>query len=248
LGLRSDETNSSKEISMKKVFSLYSAGVLFAILGCSGNSPKSVSQSARGVVHAAAPASTSLVAGPEAALPVPSVGPENHQAWRSKTVKDPLGSAVALKTTSLDGKFDLVILQKGKHSFLSFVRHARWESVHDQPAKGKLMYLRIRFEDGQEKRVEWDELGFATENLNSVLWSYPAKTDAPIGPVLEGSTADSVGGDQLLVQDMMKHTAMLLEVEPGITTQFDMTGLAHEIEKVRTPKRRPILEASQAAE
>jgi hypothetical protein len=109
------------------------------------------------------------------------------------------------------------------------------------------MYLRVKFEDGQEKRIEWDELGFSTENLYSVLWSYPAKTDAPVGPVQEGSTSDSVGGDELLIQDMMKHKTMLLEVEPGVTTQFDMTGLAHEIEKVRTPKGQPVLEARQTA-
>jgi hypothetical protein len=66
--------------------------------------------------------------------------------------------------------------------------------------------------------------------------------------VLEGSKGDSVGGDQLLIQDMMKHKTMLLEVAPGVTTQFDMTGLAHEIEKVRTPKAQPVLEASQIAE
>jgi hypothetical protein len=47
---------------------------------------------------------------------------------------------------------------------------------------------------------------------------------------------------------MMKHKTMLLEVAPGVTTQFDMTGLAHEIEKVRTPKAQPVLEASQIAE
>jgi len=46
----------------------------------------------------------------------------------------------------------------------------------------------------------------------------------------------------------MKHKTMLLEVEPGVTTQFDLTGLAREILKVRAPKSQPILEASQAAE
>jgi hypothetical protein len=46
---------------------------------------------------------------------------------------------------------------------------------------------------------------------------------------------------------MMKHKTMLLEVEPGVTTQFDMTGLAHEMEKVRTPKAQPVLEARQTA-
>jgi len=233
---------------MKKFFLSMSTGILFTILGCSGN-PQKVSKSTPVVVQAlAVPASTSPVVEPAAALPVPSVGQANKQAWHSENVKDRLGDAVALKGTSLDGKFDLVVLQKGRHSFLSFVRHGRWESVSKQPAKGKLMYLRVRFEDGQEKRIEWDELGFATENLYSVLWSYPAKTDAAIGPVLGGPTGDSVGGDQLFIQDMMKHKMMLLEVEPGVTTQFDMTGLAHEMEKVRAPNSQPVLEAMQTAE
>jgi len=234
---------------MKKVFLLVSTGMLFTILGCSGNSQKAVSNSAPAAVHASVtPANASPVVDPVAALPVPSVGQANRQAWSSENVKDRLGNAVALKATSFDGKFDLIILQKGTHSFLSFVRRARWRSVYNQPAKGKLMYLRVKFEDGQEKRIEWDELGFATENLYSVLWSYPAKTDAPIGPVPEGAAGDPVGGDQLLMQDMMKHKSMLLEVEPGVTTQFDMTGLTHEIEKVRTPKTQPVLEARQASE
>jgi hypothetical protein len=229
---------------MKKVFLLVSTGFLFTILGCSGNAQRAASESTSSVVHAStALPSTFPSVEPAASLPLPSVGMANQQTWRAEDVKDGLGNAVALKETSLDGKFDLVILQKGTHSFLSFVRHARWESVYNQPAKGKLMFLRVKFEDGQEKRIEWDELGFATENLYSVLWSYPAKTDSPIGPVLEGSTSDSVGGDQLLIQDMMKHKAMLLEVEPGVTTQFDISGLAHEIEKLRTPKTQPVPEA-----
>ena len=201
---------------MKKVFLLMFTGVLFTILGCSGNSQKAVSKSAPTVVQAsAAPASTSPVVEPAAALPVPSVGHMNQQAWHSENVNDRLGNAVAVRRTSLEGK---------------------------------LIYLRVKFEDGQEKRIEWDELGFATENLYSVLWSYLAKTDAPIGPVLGGPTGDSVGGDQLLIQDMLKHKTMLLEVEPGVTTQFDMTGLAHEMEKVRTPKTQPVLESRQTVE
>jgi hypothetical protein len=234
---------------MKKVFLSVSTGILFTILGCSGNSQKDVSKSTPAVVQASVvPTSTSPVAEPAAALPVPSVGQANQQAWHSENVKDRLGNNVALKGTSLDGKYDLVILQKGRYSFLSFVRHAHWESVSNQPAKGKLMYLRVKFEDGQEKRIVWDELGFATENLYSVLWSYPAKVDASIGPVPGGTTGDSVGGDQLLIQEMTKHKTMLLEVEPGATTQFDMTGLAHELEKVRALKSQPVLEARQTAE
>jgi hypothetical protein len=234
---------------MKELFLLMSAGVLFTVLGCSKNSQKTVSQSALSVVHASpAPAGAPPVAEPAAALPVPSVAPMKQQTWRSENVRDRLGNAVALKGTSLDGKFDFVILQRGTYSFLSFARHARWEAVHNQPAKGKLMYLRAKFEDGEEKRVEWDELGFATENLCSVLWLYPVKTDAPIGPVREGTTGDSVGGDQLLLQDMMKHKTMLLEVEPGVTTQFDIGELAHELERVRTHKAQPMLEARQSAE
>jgi hypothetical protein len=44
---------------------------------------------------------------------------------------------------------------------------------------------------------------------------------------------------------MMKHKTMLLEVEPGVTTQFDLTGLEHELEKARNPKTQPVLEARQ---
>jgi hypothetical protein len=234
---------------MKKAFLLVPIGILFTVSGCSGNPQNDVSKSAPTVVQASvAPASKSPVAETTAALPIPSVGQANQHAWHSENVADGFGKAIALKVTSLDGKFDLVILERGKYSFLSFARHARWKSVSQQPAQGKLMYLRIKFEDGQEKHVEWDELRFATENLYGVLWSYPAKADTPIGPVLAGATGDSVGGDQLLLQDMMKHKTMLLEVAPGVTTQFDITGLAHEIQKIRAPESQPILEASQTAE
>ena len=235
---------------MKKVVLLTSTGVLFSILGCSGNSQKAVSKGALPVVHAStAPANASSPA-TASVTPLPEVSAmqSSRHTWHSEDVKDLLGNAVLLKQTSLDGKFDLVILQKGTHSFLSFVKHSRWESVHDRPAKGKLMNLRAKFENGEEKRIEWDELGFATANLYSVLWTYPAKTDAPIGPALEGDRGDSVGGDELFIQDMMKHTAMLLEVEPGVTTQFDVTGLAREIDKARTPKPRAVLEAQQTPE
>lgn len=234
---------------MKELFLFISTSALLTLLGCSGSTQKTISKSALSVVQASTPpTSTSPVAEAAASLPVPSVGSATQQSWRSENVTDHLGNAVALKGTSLDGKFDLVILQRGTYSFLSFVRHSRWKAVHDQPAKGKLMYLRAKFEDGEEKHIEWDELGFATENLCSVLWSYPANTNAPIGPVPEGATGDSVGGDQLLIEDMMKHKTMLLEVEPGVTTQFDMAGLAHEMKKVRTPKAQPMLEARQTDE
>jgi hypothetical protein len=231
---------------MKKTFLLLSTGILFTILGCSGISQKGVSERAAAVAPAgAAEASPSPAVERAAALPIPLVERANQQAWRAENVKETIGNAVALKSVSLDGKFDLVILEKGTSSFLSFVRHAHWEAVRQQPAKGKLMYLRVKFEDGQEKRIEWDELGFATENLYSVLWSYPAEGDAPIGPAQSGPAGNSVGGDQLLVQEMMKHKTMLLEVEPGVTTQFDLTGLAHELEKARNSKTQPILEARQ---
>ena len=235
---------------MKKVVLLMSTGVLFSILGCSGNSQKAVSKGALPVVHAStAPANASFPATASVTtLPEVSVPQSNLQTWHSEDVKDLLGNAVVLKQTSIDGKFDLVIVQKGKHSFLSFVKHSRWEFVHDRPAKGKLMNLRAKFENGEEKRIEWDELGFATADQYGVLWSYPAKTDALIGPALEGDQGDSVGGDELFIQDMTQHTAMLLEVEPGVTTQFNVTGLAREIDKARTPKPRAVLEAKHTPE
>jgi hypothetical protein len=127
---------------------------------------------------------------------------------------------------------------------VSFAKRAQWESVHHRAAQGKLMNLRLKFEDGEEKGIEWDELGFGTTKLYSVVWSYPTKADSPVGPA-SGSVSDSVGGDELLIQEMTKHAAMLLEVEPGVTTQFDITGLGREIEKARTPKTEPVLAATQ---
>jgi len=233
---------------MTKVFWLGSAGVLFTIIGCSGNAQQAVSSSAAAVAQAAVtPSSPSLAVVPPSALPLSSPGRGKQPTWRAETVSDSLGNAVVLQGTSLDGKFDFVILQKGTHSFLSFVRHARWESVYNRPAKGKLMYLRVKFEGGREKRVEWDELGFGTDNLYSVLWSYPAVANAAIGPVSEGRTGDSTGGDQLLLQDMAKHKTMILEVEPGVTAKFDLTGLAAELLKARARQTQPVLEALQTS-
>jgi hypothetical protein len=235
---------------MKKVSLLVSTAILLSIFGCSADSQKTVSKNPSSIVQEpAAPTTPSSSLEPTAAqLPVPSVGNANQSLWHADNVKDPLGNVVTLKVTSTDGKFDLVILQEGTHSFLSFVRHAHWKAVHNQPAKGKLMYLRAKFDDGQEKRIEWDELGFATENLYSVLWSYPAKADAPIGPARNDSASDDVGGDHLLIQEMVKHNTMLLEVEPGVTAQFDMTGLAHALEKIHTPQIQSVLEARQTSE
>lgn len=232
---------------MKKGFLLVPTGMLFTVLGCSGGPQRTVLSSAPAVVQASG-SPTSAVIEPATALPVPSVGKANQQGWRSENVRDYLGSAIAIKETSLDGKFDLIIVRRGKDTFLSFARQGRWKSVHQEPGKGRLMSLRVKFEDGQEKRVEWDEVGFATENVCSVLWSYPAKTDAPIGTVQEGANGDSSGGDQLLIQDMMQHKTMLLEVEPGVTAQFDMTGLAQKIEKASAAKTQPAIEARQTSE
>jgi len=101
---------------MKKVFLSVSTGILFVILGCSGNSQNAVSKRAPAVVQASAePAGTSLAVEPAATLPVPSLGSTKQQAWRSENVKHRLGNAVALKRTSLDGKFDLIVLQTGSY-------------------------------------------------------------------------------------------------------------------------------------
>jgi len=235
---------------MKKVSLLASTAILLTILGCSGESQRSISRSEAAAVQASAATNSPspAVEVSAAQLPVPAVRYSNQQSWQCERVKTNLGNAATLKVTSTDGKFDLVVLEEGTHSFLSFVRHAHWNAVHNQPAKGKLMYLRAKFDDGQEKRIEWDELGFATENLYSVLWSYPAKADAPIGPAPNGPASDSVGGDQLLIQEMMKHNTMLLEVEPGVTAQFDVAGLAHEMKKVGAPNTQAVLEARQTSE
>ena len=230
---------------MKNIFLVGSTSILCFVIGCSENSQKTASTSVSPLAHApAVPASAPPVA-KEVSLPVPSAGSSTHQAWSSEKVKDLFSDGVGLKTTSLDGKYDLVVLQEGRQAFLSFAKHGNWKAVHSRPSKGKLMVLRAKFEDGQEKYIEWDELGFGTENLYSVLWSYPAPQDASQGSAQVGSNADNFGGDQLLVQDMTKHKTMLLEIAPGVTAQFDLTGLAREMEKARAPKPEAILEARQ---
>src|SRR5439155_1489385 len=66
---------------MTRVLLLVSTGILFTILGCSGNSEKAVSKSAPAVVKASvAPASTSPAAEPAPALSVPSLTLSDRQA------------------------------------------------------------------------------------------------------------------------------------------------------------------------
>jgi len=230
---------------MNKVLLLVSTGVLATVLGCSGKSQNTASKTPSLPVVEASPATANPSPAPAsvAAMPGVSAG-SNHEVWHSKTVKDGLGNAVALEHTSLDGKFDLVIVLKGTHSFASLAKHAQWETVHHRAAHGRLIILRAKFEDGEERRIEWDQLGSGTTNEYNVVWSYTAKTNSPVGPALN-SVSDSVGGDELLIQEMTKHTAMVLEVEPGVTAQFDITGLAREMEKARAPKTEPVLAATQ---
>jgi len=238
--------NFCEVVNMRKVFLLVSTCVLFTISGCSGKSQNTAFQASPTlpVVQASpAPANPSPAAEPIAALPSLSVG-SSHKGWHTEIAKDAFGSAVALKQTSLDAKFDLVVVVKGTHTFLSFARHGQWESVHHRAAHGKLVNLRLKFEDGQERSIAWDELGFGTANVYSVVWAYPARMDSSVGPTL-ASSSGSIGGDELLIQEMTKHTAMLLEVAPGVTTQFDITGLTREIGKARAPKSEQILVATQ---
>ena len=68
--------------------------------------------------------------------------------------------------------------------------------------------------------------------------------DSPVWTAVN-YVSDSVGSDELLIQEMSKHTAMVLEIQPGVTTQFDIAGLTREIEKARAPKIEPILAATQ---
>jgi len=214
---------------MIRILILGSISIALLLSACSANHSPTVSASA------APAADTRPAAEPVAPLPVPTGGHLSLQPWRPEPIDDHMGGAIVLKRTSLDGKYDLVILEKGRESFLSFVRHARWEAVHDLAAKANVMNLRLTFEDGHEKPVKWNELGFGTENLYAVLWSYPAKED-------------SVGGDQLLMQEMLHHRAVVLETEPGVTAQFDLTGLATEMTRIRPSQLEPLLEARQSAE
>ncbi|HUI50990.1 MAG TPA: hypothetical protein VLX60_04345 [Terriglobales bacterium] len=221
---------------MRNVLVLGSTSLLLVLAGCSRNHTATASASAGQVAPtAAAPPSVPVV--PEPATPLPAVATSQPlpEPWRPQVVNDHMGGAMVLKRISSDGKYDLVILEKGAQYFVSFTKHGQWESVHELAAKGKLMNLRLEFEDGQVRHAEWDELGAGTEKLHGVLWSYPAK-------------ADSVGGDQLLMQEMMKHKAMLVEIEPGITAQFSLIGLESETSRIRLSAPAPVLTASQSVQ
>ena len=80
---------------MKKVFLFVSIGVLFTVLGCSGNSQNPGAAALPVVQASPAPANPSPTAEPVAALPAVSVE-SNHRHWHSEIVKDALGNAVAL--------------------------------------------------------------------------------------------------------------------------------------------------------
>jgi len=223
---------------MKKVFFLGSTSILLVLAGCSRNHPATASANSRPTAQSSqAPTAPSVSVAPEPTTPLPalSVTQPLPESWRPEVVNDHMGGAIVLKRTSSDGNYDLIILEKGAKSFVSFTKHGQWESVHDRAAKGKLMNLRLEFEDGQVKHAEWDELGAGTENLHAVLWAYP-------------SNGDPVGGDQLLMQDMMQHKAMLVEIEPGVTTQFSLIGLGQEMGRIRLTMPEPMLTASQNPE
>jgi len=230
---------------MKTLLVLASSSLLAIAAGCSRNHPTSTapnSQPPASQPSSSAPARASVSAAPTTPLATPTVANLFPEPWRPEPVDDHLGGAMVLKRTSLDGKYDLVILEKGNQAFPAFARHGRWEEVHDKPAQGKLLTLRVKFEDGAEKEIEWDELAYGTADEHAVLWSYPAGAAANADP------ANSTGGDKLLMQDLMKHRALLLEVEPGVTTQFALTGLGTEMAKIRPLHTDEVLSASQAAQ
>jgi hypothetical protein len=221
---------------MKMSLPMGSMSLVLILFGCSTSHPVASTRTPGATPQASsAPANGVASSESTAPLPKPSAGELSLQPWRPELINDHMGGAIVLKRTSVDGKYDLVVLEKGAVPFLSFAKHDKWDAVHDQPAKGKLMDLRFEFENGKEEHAEWDELGYGTENLRGVLWSYPVSTD-------------SVGGDQRLIQEMVMHRAMVLEIEPGVTTQFDLTGLANEMKKVRGNQPEPTLEARQGAE
>lgn len=226
---------------MKTLVVLVSAGFLLIAAGCSKNHPASASSNPQSAAPSPLSAPATVASAPTTPLPTPRVANLFPEAWRPEPVDDHLGGAMVLKRASLDGKYDLVIFEKGSQAFPAFARHGRWDEVHDKPAKGRLLTLRVKFEDGTEKPVEWDELASGTADERAVLWSYPANADAKAG-------ADSIGGDKLLMQDMMKHRTMLLEVEPGVTTQFELTGLGSEMAKIRPLHTDAVLSASETVQ
>ncbi len=176
---------------------------------------------------------------------MPTVAKLFPEPWRPEPVDDHLGGAMVLKRTSVDGKYDLIIFEKGLQAFPGFAKHGRWEEVYYRAAKGKLLTLRVKFEDGLEKQVEWDELAYGTEEAHAVLWSYPVNAISPAGAISASGQNEPIGGDKLLIKDMTQHRAMLLEVEPGVAAQFELSGLGNELLKIRPMHTDAVLSASQ---
>ena len=89
------------------------------ISGCSDESQKSILSRTPDVVQASvARIDTPPLVTQAVSFPALAVGQMNQQVWRAAEFKDSLGSAVTIKGTSVDGRFDLVMLKKGTYTFV----------------------------------------------------------------------------------------------------------------------------------
>ena len=211
-------------------------------------------------VQPAATSSTPDVVQAAAPTPLPALSEQNdHQVWTAREipVQGPNGSFLGTlrvkQVASLDGRFDLTIDTEcltpcGAASHIIYVKfssHGHYDALMtDTHLTDKLMHLRIAFDDGSGKDIEWIESTNTTNDILANLLLYPAKAGVPIGPIMRDSYSSGDGYDFL--QDMLAHKAVLVEVKPGVTTQFDLTGLPQVIEAARIAEQARNQAADQA--
>jgi len=209
---------------MRKATLLVSMGTLLVISGCKN--------------HSAPP------------LPALANLPNTHEVWSVKESKVSNSSVFELRKASLDGRFNLSVylmaddFRDSSNEPLIELTSREYSDSGTDKAVYKLMGVRIRFDDGLEKHAEWQEYQYPTRGIDATLSSYTAMTSAPIGPIERDSS--STGGGKVLLKDMLARKAMLVEIEPGVSTQFDLSGLSRDFENLRTTKIQPLLEAEAA--
>jgi hypothetical protein len=162
---------------------------------------------------------------------------EPHE-WSAKHSEDL--TDFDLQETSLDGKFDLILdlslipcsgencgCRYGTEVFLA--THGRYAALTQEPsAHDTLLHLRVEFDDGLVRPIEWDESSDTGHGLLADVSLYPAPTDVPIGP--SPKTNWTVLGDgNSLLEDLLAHKEVLVEVRPGVAAQFDLAGFSQAV-------------------
>lgn len=155
----------------------------------------------------------------------------NHQGYKHFTT---------LGKESLDGHFDLAIDLVADGSVLG-ISLTNLDCTDYGLFRRSGMHTRIEFDDGLVQAVDWVDQVYRADSCkfpSAELLLYPAAVDSPIG-LLSNDQGDDwnpwrdLDGQQQLGQGMnrmtqalLAHKEALFEIKPGVTTQFDLTGLS----------------------